>query len=426
VAVAAVGAGVAPWAAILSALVVTLAQAGLVGPSGLVRSPYAVTLSLLLAGAAGVSALFAAWARRWGSQASVAAYLALMAAILVQGVASTSPLMVVSDAVFHANKLAAVAGGDLFPTSRTQHAQPFVIPYGATFYLPLVPLYRLGLDPVWLVRGGAAVSGIVASGALFALVAARRTPLVAGLAVVWLQLLPGTFDVYSYGNLSNVFGQSLTALFFAWWAGGRPGGWPAGALALALGATAHLSSLVVLAAVAAGLLLARGRQSLRDRAGLVAAAVGLACALVYYGQYWSLIRDQLPRLLEGGGQGRGPWVGAWGALRTQLVGALAQWGWPTLLLAPFGLPRPSRSRWEGDLAGYGAGCLALSLAAVFSPVDVRYLYALAPVLAIAAAETATRSLGSGAWRRLAVFCVGLWAAVAAAGWLSEALTHRYR
>ena len=39
---------------------------------------------------------------------------------LVQGIAATSPVMVVSDAVFHANKLAARgAAGDLFPTSVT-------------------------------------------------------------------------------------------------------------------------------------------------------------------------------------------------------------------------------------------------------------------------------------------------------------------
>jgi hypothetical protein len=425
-AVAAGHCGLPAWAGALAALGVALVQAFLCWPCGLVRAPYAVTLSLLLSGCVGLSASFAAWARRWGSQAPAMAFVALLSACLVQGVAATSPLMVVSDAVFHANKLAAVAGGDLFPTSRTQHAQPFQIPYGATFYALLVPFFRLGLDPVWLVRCGAALSGVAASAALFALIAKRRTPLVAGLAVVALQLLPGTFDVYSFGNFSNVFGQALTVLFFAWWAGGRPGGWAVGALALALGATAHLSSLVVLSAVVLALVLGRGREGLRDRPGLIAVAVGLGLALAYYGQYGSLISDQLPRLLEGGGQGRGASVAVWGALRTQLVAAVSQWGWPAILLGLAGLPRPSRSPWDRDSASYGIACLALFVPAIVSPLDVRYIYALSPIVSIAASETIVRGAASGGLAGLAVSGLSLWALLAAARSLCEALLARYR
>jgi hypothetical protein len=82
------------------------------------------------------------------------AFGAVIAAVLVQGVAATSPLMVVSDAVFHANQLAKVAAGDFFITSVTQHARPFRFPYGVSFYALLAPFARAGLDGVWLVRAG--------------------------------------------------------------------------------------------------------------------------------------------------------------------------------------------------------------------------------------------------------------------------------
>ena len=68
----------------------------------------------------------------------------MTAAWLVQGVLATSPVMVVSDVVFHANKLARVAGGDFFPTSVTQHAPPFRFPYGVSFYALLAPARARG------------------------------------------------------------------------------------------------------------------------------------------------------------------------------------------------------------------------------------------------------------------------------------------
>ena len=90
-------------------------------------------------------------------------------------------------------------------------------------------------------RGRAGFGGAVPRPAVAATGAAA-----AGLAVVLLQTLPATFDVaYSYGNLSNAFGQSATVGFFAWWAGAAPGGWAAGAFLLAIAALAHFSSLIV-------------------------------------------------------------------------------------------------------------------------------------------------------------------------------------
>jgi hypothetical protein len=422
----ATGQGVAPqWAAVL-AIGAAGVQCLLLLPSGAARSDYATTLGVELLIGAVAAALFARWMRARGESAAAWAFGALVSAIVVQGIIATSPLMIVSDAVFHAHKLAAVAKGDLFPTSVTQHAVPFRIPYGVSFYALLAPLVRAGFDAICLVRAGAAVSGIVASAALFAVVARHRSPAQAALATVVLQLLPGTFDVYSYGNLSNVFGQSMTVLFFAWWAGRALGGPLAGAALLALACTAHLSSLILSVAVVAALAIARHRDLRGDRVRLAALAIGFVVAAAYYARFLGLILDQIPRLAEGGGQGRGASQGALGALTLQLLGALGQWGIPATLLALFGAPRPGRSPWERDLAAYGFACLALFVPAILSPLDVRYLYALTMVVAAAAAEGGLVLTQRGRIGSLVAGVLALWQGVVAVRGILEGLLTRYR
>jgi hypothetical protein len=207
-----------PGALVITA-VVSLSQWAAVWPGGALQSPYALHLAVFLTVIPLVLALFARTIERRLPGTASWAFASLFLAVLVQGVAGTSPLMVVSDAVFHANKLGAVARGDFFPLSVTQHAQPFRFPYGVSFYAVLAPLWHTGMDPVALVRFGAAVFGLVASVALFLLMA-PSAPRLAGAAVMALQLLPATFDTaFSYGNLSNAFGQAATVVFFAWWAG---------------------------------------------------------------------------------------------------------------------------------------------------------------------------------------------------------------
>lgn len=414
-----------PSSAALLALLVTAAQAVALCPYGLVRSDYSLKVAWTLALGAIAAGGLAVWMERRQSGSGPWAFGALLAAVLVQGVAGTSPLMVVSDAVFHANQLRRVAHGDLFITSVTQHARPFRFPYGISFYALLAPLLGLGLDGVALVRAGAAVSGILASAGLFALLAGQG-PATAALAVVLLQLLPGTFTVYSYGNLSNVFAQSLTALFFCWWAGRAPGGWAMGGLLLALGALGHFSSLVVLVTLCAALAIARGGPRGLDRTRGVAIAIGLAAAFLYYASFWKLAFDQLPRLLEGGGQGRAGSRGLWDALRLQVMGAVEQWGMPALVLAAVGRPRPGRGLLDRDLAAYWIAALVLAVPAVLTPLDVRYLYALTLPVAVAAAWglAAVASRG-GVGRLLAAALLAAQLALATAG-IVEGILDRYR
>ena len=413
-----------PAAALALGAAVMLTAVAALWPSGLYFSPaapaLAAGLSLGLLGAGG----FAAWQERRVAGAGTWAIFALLAALAVHGVAGTSPLMVVSDAVFHANKLAATAGGDFFPVSVTQHARPFKFPYGVSFYALLAPLQKAGLEAVLLVRAGAALSGLLASAALFGLLAAR--PARAALAVLALQLLPVTFDMLSYGNLSNVFAQALTVGFFAWWAGRARGGGLVGGLLLAAAALAHFSAAVVLAVLCAALACA-GRAELRaDRARLVALGLGLLLTALYYGQFAGLVLEQLPRLREGAGSGAQAGQGTLAALASQALWGLARWGAPALLLACAGRPRPSAGRLERDLVAFWASGVVLLALAVATPLEVRYLYALTLPLAVAVADGTLRLWAHGPAARLAALgLLGGQAWIAGLG-LVEAVLSRYR
>jgi hypothetical protein len=417
--------GAAPIVAFVAASGIVMLEAAALWPGGLVRSTYAERLGALLSAAAILAALFAAWADRKAPGGRGWAFAAVLSAALVQGIAGTSPVMVVSDAVFHANKLAQVAAGDLFPTSVTQHARPFRFPYGVSFYVLLAPLARAGLDPVGLVRAGAAVAGVFASAALFLLIAPIDARW-AGLAVLFLQLLPGVFDVYSFGNLSNAFGQSLTILFFAWWAGRAPGGIVVGALLLMAGALAHFSSFVVLVALVLCLAAGRGGALAANRTRLLAAALGLALAVAYYASFTRLIADQLPRLLEGGGRGYEASSGLLAALRQQVGSIVSQWGVPAMVLAWVGRPRLRSGGLDLDLVLYWVAGTLLLVPAVISPLDVRYVYALTLPVAIAAGAGCLalhRRPGTGRW--LAWALAGAQMALALAR-LVDAIWYRYR
>jgi hypothetical protein len=392
-------------------------------PAGLVRSTYTPVAATIVTAGGAFALAFVRWAARRWPDVGPAGYAGLLLAVLVQGLAATSPVMVVSDAVFHANNLARVAAGDLWLTSFTQHTPPFRFPYGVSFYALLAPLYWLGLDPVWLVRAGAAVSGLLASGALLALLAPRGDRC-AGLAVAALQLLPVTFDLYSYGNLSNVFGQALTAVFFTWWAAGGPGGWSCGALLLATAALGHFSSFVVAGMVCTALLIAWRRELRAHRWRTASVGVGVGVAVLYYAQFAPLVIAQLPRLWEGASAG--PAGAASGGGLAPLLSIAGQWGLPVIGLALAGPPRPREGPLDRDLAAYWGAGLALALVAAVTPLDVRYLHALGLALAVAAATGTLRLWSRGMLGRIAVVALWLAQALLAGRNLFEAVLWRYR
>jgi hypothetical protein len=253
-----------------------------------------------------------------------------------------------------------------------------------------------------------------------------------------LQLLPATFDVpYSHGNLSNGFGQAMTVLFFAWWAGATPGGWVVGAVTFVLAGLGHLSSLIVLLALAAGLVLVRRKTILADRPRRTALALGVIATGLYYGSFGSLVADQVPRLLEGPGRGRAS-PGMIALLGLQVERVVDQWGWPALILglvgALFARPRGEpleadrrvRNGLDRDLAAFWGAGLVLAAAALASPLEVRYLYALTLPLALASAAGATFLWDGGAVRRTVAGVALAAQVVLAARGLVEAVLYRYR
>jgi hypothetical protein len=256
------------------------------------------------------------------------------------------------------------------------------------FYVPLVPFVWAGVDREILVRYGACLASLLASAALFRLLApsgARR----AGIAVVLLQLLPVTVDLYTYGTFSNVFAQAFAFLFLCWWAQGAPGGWPRGALLLGVAGLAHLGVFIFLLLLAPALVWREGGHRGLERSRVLALAVGLGAAILYYASFYELLLGQLPRLLASGPSSSGA-AAFLDRLLSPFPTVRAEWGWPAVLLGLVGL-RSSLDAAPAFRALFGAGLLALILALV-SPLEVRYLYALTPALAAAAAHGTLRLL----------------------------------
>jgi hypothetical protein len=136
--------------------------------------------------------------------------------------------------------------------------------------------------------------------------------------------------------------------------------------------------------------------------------------------------EQLPRLLEGAGQGRGVSRGTLDVLRLQLLGILGQWGLPAILLAMIGRPRWRGSALDRDLLAYWAAGAVLALPAIFTPVDVRYLYALTLPLAAAGGAGLAKLREGGPGRAVgAALLLGAQAAWGLRG-IVEAVAHRYR
>jgi hypothetical protein len=404
--------GLAPWIAVLMALLALLVDVALLWPMGLLRSDYSLRLPLLALAGAALACGFARWRRQ------PLAFVALLVGWLLQAVVLTSPMVVTSDAVMHANFLNQVAHGDLFPVSRTQNAPPIEFPYGVSFYALLAPLARLGFDPVTLVRYAAGIAGALSAVALFLICEPRSAR--AALAVALLQLFPVTSDLLSYGNLSNVFSQTLTLAFLAWWR--TPGGGAVvGASLLLLAALSHLSSVVVLAVLVPLLWAFVGRGRVR----LLAVVAAALLSALYYSHFAPLILKQLPRLLEGASAG-GRSLGLVAAVTRQLQEALARWAIPATLLAAAGLLRPSPDELRPLLKTAGVAAAVLAVVGSVSPVEVRYVYAVAFAVAILAADGATKSFALGVPGRLAAAGLLAWQIVLALTGIQEILLSRYR
>jgi hypothetical protein len=242
-------------------------------------------------------------------------------------------------------------------------------------------------------------------------------------ATLILQLAPVTFDLYSYGNLSNVFGQAATVGFFAWWWSASPASSAlVGVTLLAAAGLAHLSSAIVVAVVCGWLALLEGRSLLADRRRVGALLAGLAAIAVYYSHFVPLVIEQLPRLAGREGAGASGLSRAVGQARI----ALDQWGLPAALLGALGVLRGRLADWRPVLAAWGLAGLALAFAALVSPLEVRYLYALTLPLAVVAAEGVEWLLARGGGGAVMAGLLLSWQAWLAIQGVLEGILHRYR
>jgi len=289
-----------------------------------------------------------------------------------------SPLVIQGDAQLHGNKLGEVAQGNRFPTTRTDHKPPFEIPYGFSFYGLLSPLSTPGDSNVRLVRHGSAAFSAL-SIVVLALYLGRFSAGFSAASVLLWTFTPVNLRTMGYGNLSNVFAQAIFVLLIV------AAGWlPRSALRsvvltllVVLSATAHLSSFIVLVTL---LLVSFIFSSDRRSAAFKPLLAGVVVAGAYFAAFLPLIASQTSRLLAERGGSSGvfdPW-----RLPNQVVAHL---GWPLLLAVGLSVlvatPRLVLPLSRSLLV---TGFL-LAIAALVSPIEVRYLLALAPLLAIVAA-----------------------------------------
>ena len=222
----------------------------------------------------------------------------------------TSPLMVVSDAVFHANNLARVAAGDLFLDERDPARAAVPLPVRRLVLRAARPALRARASTASRWCAGARRSpGVAAAAGLFVLLVRARARRGGARRRAAAAPARARSTCYSYGNLSNVFAQSMTVLFFAWWAGRAPGGrgarvrssspWPR---------SAHLSGLRRARRAGRGARLGPPPRARGDRTRLVGAGRGPAGV----GRLLRVVRRRSSsgscrRLGEGGGpRGEGP------------------------------------------------------------------------------------------------------------------------
>lgn len=365
--------GLSPWVGLLPPALFL----AMVLPAGLWRSSWLFECASLL-GVAVVLAALVSRRARGGGFARACLQMALLLGLTIHGLLPPSPLVIQGDAQLHGNKLAEVAKGNRFPISRTDHKKPFEFPYGFSFYGVLSPFVSPAIPNVRIVREGAAFFWSL-SILVLALVAGNASAgLAAGSVVLWT-FAPVNIRTMGFGNLNNVFAQAIFVLFLAGAAmprGGRLRG-PVLALLAALSATAHLSSFIVLVTL---LFLAAAIPSDRRGPAFRPLLLGVVAAGLYFATFLPMIVAQVPRLLGERGGSAGvfdPW-----RLPTQIVAGA---GWPLIALIVLSVLVRSIRPVLPLARSLALSGLLLGVVALVSPIEVRYLLAVVPLLAIVGA-----------------------------------------
>lgn len=352
------------------------------------------------------------------------------AALFLKLLVLLHPGMPVGDAMFHAHRFQGVLAGNLYFTSIAPGNYTF--PYPPGFYLFAAPFSGLvirGAADMDLLRIVALAVDAVAGASLY--LAVRRNwpdPWAGAAAVVLYQMIPLEFRVYTVGNLTNAFAQSMAVLALAvvCAAGVERTRGPLVALLTAVLAAAFLSHtgtfpLLLAASVATGALLRlKGGAALRPLSTAVWLAAGSALLLavaLYYAHFGDTYRAEFLRITtetataapDAGGRSIGTRAASVPMYLRLYLGPAP------LLLAMAGawalFVRGSRDRAALAIAGWTISCLAFLALGVLTPVDMRYYLASVPVVALAGAAGASSLWSSGRVGRvaaavlLAVVCV---------------------
>ena len=361
-------------------------------------------------------------------------------ALYLKLLALLHPSQPIVDALFHAHRLDRVLSGDFYFTQPLASGVAF--PYAIGLYLFAAPWSMLTRDHVLLLRIVVSVWQAAAGALLYIMVVRTWGDRFAGAtAVVLCSLVPVSFAVTGYGNLTNAFGGSVALAAVAgatvWPLRARNvAQWLGLTLLSALALMSHVSTfailLATLAAIAA-LFRLSGVHDLRQSSTMIltsAVAAAVFSVVVYYGHfsdvYMNVLRARTGHGLSIASRTVSPVRRANVAasqppapdgdrpplyLRTAdaLTLTASATGWPILILAVLGAWRvwkeAARDRLLAVIGAWGLAYLAFVALGIASPVDAanqrfsaefvgRVVYTTCPAAVLLAARG-----GVWAWRR---------------------------
>jgi hypothetical protein len=393
-------------AAVAGIVAISVGQAPLLSRGFGPYTDYPAATAWLAAWIALAVAVIALWSARRGTPASAPARFVVAfsaAALFLKLLVLLHPQMPVGDAMFHAHRFQGVLAGNLYFTSIAPGNYTF--PYPPGFYLFAALFERFvtrGAADMNLLRIVALTVDAIAGATLYLAVRRNWTkPWTAALAVVIYQMLPLEFRIFTVGNLTNAFAQSVSVMALAVVAGADFGRFPQRhavllTVTLAVAFMSHTSTFAILLSTCVCI---AGLFAWRDTAGrrvsalvLLATLVALTLAVaLYYAHFGPTYRAEFSRISTETVSAT-PYAGGRDlSVRARSVPAYlgSYLGWAALVLAAYGAwhlyQRGTRDRLTLATAGWGLSCTVFLIIGILTPVDMRYYLAAVPAVAVAGA-----------------------------------------
>ncbi len=319
-----------------------------------------------------------------------------------------------SDLTFHGHRLEFVARGNLFFTSELPDAARRVVPYPPALYITLAPLAAMNsivsFVPAYealLLIANVLFDAIAIIAFYFAARAVlpnrtsnteHRTFDAALFAALLLAFNPVSFWIYSWGNHTNIFGQTAATLLFCillTQSLARPRNFLLALFFLFLASTAHLGvflSLLALFPLAILFrLLARDEDAKRETIALVLVfVIGIGLAMIlYYAEFTEPLLTQTQKFLDDFGAGR---AGTREGVTLKRVSDVLRYtweqvGWVLLVAGIGGIPlawKNFSSRARAVWLAWLVVGLLFGLVTIGSTFSTRYTLWAAPALALSA------------------------------------------